>query len=137
VDYTYLGPIRERVKLAMKLDKEIHSLRKKTTSGKWVAEAAEDMEIDMDDDLIEDEDLQYERKRDKDRIQIEKAELSALLKKPLVVTTGKEKLQAAITASSLPAHSEAILPSFLLREGYRGSASKANQPKRPKRPKKR
>jgi ATP-dependent RNA helicase DDX24/MAK5 len=85
VDHRYIPSVRKRVKLAINLDKEIHQKQKKTYEKNWYIKKAQDLDIELDDDLIkENEDEDFENKRHNQRVESLKNNLKQMLDTPIL-----------------------------------------------------
>lgn len=79
--------VRKRVKAARALEKETHMKRKQRSDRNWYLRAAEEMDIDLDDDLLSDDDEAEKHRRNKKHEQLIgtlKQRLDDLLAKPLL-----------------------------------------------------
>lgn len=86
VDVAFMPSIKKRISLAKQIDKEEHKFRRKKSSNDWVLASAKAMDIEVDEDLLEDLGNSGERKERQEKLRQMKAELSSLLKTPLIPT---------------------------------------------------
>ncbi|KAL9960204.1 hypothetical protein ACROYT_G033626, partial [Oculina patagonica] len=84
VDVTYMSSIRKRISLAKQIDKDEHKFKRKKSNNDWLLASAKAMDIEVDEDLLEDLGDLGERKERQDKLKQMKAELSGLLKTPLI-----------------------------------------------------
>jgi len=84
VDVNFMSSIRKRISLAKQIDKEEHKFRRKKSSNDWILASAKAMDIEVDEDLLEDLGDSGERKKTSEKLKKMKAELSSLLKTPLI-----------------------------------------------------
>ncbi|XP_068714327.1 ATP-dependent RNA helicase DDX24-like [Montipora foliosa] len=84
VDVAFMSSIRKRISLAKQIDKEEHKFRRKKSNNDWVLASAKAMDIEVDEDLLEDLGDSQEIKKRQGKLKQMKAELSSLLKTPLI-----------------------------------------------------
>lgn len=84
VDVAFMSSIKKRITLAKKVDKEEFKFRRKKSRNDWVLSSAKAMDIEVDEDLLEDLGDVQERKQQQGKLKQMKAELSSLLKAPLI-----------------------------------------------------
>eukprot|EP01127_Copromyxa_protea_P024327 TRINITY_DN9502_c0_g1_i1.p1 TRINITY_DN9502_c0_g1~~TRINITY_DN9502_c0_g1_i1.p1 ORF type:complete len:547 (+),score=155.74 TRINITY_DN9502_c0_g1_i1:956-2596(+) len=96
VDHTFYKQLKERVLLAIEIDKLENKISKENHEQSWLKKAAEDMDIELDDIMVREHQDTYEEKQNKLKIKTMKAKLNALLDKPLAASTaGKAAYYAA------------------------------------------
>jgi len=90
VDRGLLPGVAKRVNLARKLDALTHEVRKKKTKKEWFKHAAEEMDIDIDDEILseEDEDVKFHSVQKQKEIAGLKQQLAALLKRAILPKGG-------------------------------------------------
>ncbi|KAJ3286470.1 ATP-dependent RNA helicase [Borealophlyctis nickersoniae] len=81
VEMSVLSNIKQRINLARKIDQEEHVVSKHKHDKNWYKKAAEEMDIELDEDLIGSD---SEDTRAKDRVAAMRRELEVMLSKPLV-----------------------------------------------------
>lgn len=79
----YLLAVRERVKLARRLDKAQHKQNRAASQEGWLKKMAEEADLDIDDDLELEIDEKKTKKKEKTEVEQMRRELKALLKQPL------------------------------------------------------
>ncbi|XP_064625673.1 ATP-dependent RNA helicase DDX24-like isoform X2 [Lineus longissimus] len=79
-----LPAIHARVELARKIDVEEHRVRKANHSNNWFKKAAEEMDIELDEDLLEDTGSREDQRHHKDKLKMMRADLNAVLKASLI-----------------------------------------------------
>lgn len=84
VDITYMSSIRKRISLAKQIDKDEHKFKRKKSSNDWILASAKAMDIEVDEDLLEDLGGVREKQARQGKLKQMKAELSGLLKTPLI-----------------------------------------------------
>ncbi|KAJ7064823.1 ATP-dependent RNA helicase [Mycena amicta] len=89
IDLTLLDQLKARVQLARQIETANHKIKKANHDRKWIKEAAEALEVEIDSDLLsesEDDDkpTKQQRKASDSKNANLKAELKKLLAKPLV-----------------------------------------------------
>jgi len=84
VDVTYMSSIRKRISLAKQIDKDEHKFKRKKSSNDWILASAKAMDIEVDEDLLEDLGDVREKQERQGKLRQMKAELSGLLKAPLI-----------------------------------------------------
>eukprot|EP00056_Hartaetosiga_gracilis_P021671 m.25732 g.25732 ORF g.25732 m.25732 type:complete len:425 (-) comp9202_c0_seq1:167-1441(-) len=83
VDVQFMKPIRQRIKLAAKVEK-LERLRSKTTrENDWFRKAAEDADMELDDHMLKHVDERKEQQRNQ-QLKSLRAELKHSLKQPIV-----------------------------------------------------
>ncbi|KAI9632805.1 P-loop containing nucleoside triphosphate hydrolase protein [Dioszegia hungarica] len=94
IESGFLPKLKERLRVAQAIEKAQHEVKKETHDRNWLKEAAEAMDIDLDDDMLDDGELTFDRphirpqhRRKGNRTESVanlKAELKHLMKEPLV-----------------------------------------------------
>lgn len=102
VDVAFMSSIRKRISLAKQIDKEEHKFRRKKSSNDWVLASAKAMDIEVDEDLLEDLGDSQEIKKRQGKLKQMKAELSSLLKTPLIPSGFSGKYPTKSGALVLP-----------------------------------
>ncbi|XP_014676760.1 PREDICTED: ATP-dependent RNA helicase DDX24-like [Priapulus caudatus] len=83
IDRQYLPAIKERLQMALELDKLEHGLRKETSRVEWFQKAAEEMDIDLDEDLIRHGSDYGQEARVRKQIKAAHRQLAAMLRTPV------------------------------------------------------
>jgi len=111
VELALLDKLKERIRVARQIDAQQHTVKKENHDRKWMKEAADAMEIELDSDFMsasEDEGrpTKHVQKKANGKTAALKAELKALLAQPLVakgvstrfVTSGSRPIAADVVA---------------------------------------
>ncbi|CAH1773944.1 unnamed protein product [Owenia fusiformis] len=83
IEIAYMNTMKARVQLARRIDKQEHGAKKKHVQNDWFLKAAEEMEIDVDDNLLHDMGSSSEQAHSKQELTYMRLELSNMLKQPL------------------------------------------------------
>ena len=79
VNVLYMKAIKKRVTLARKVDERLHTVSKAKSKDNWLKRAAEEMDIIVDDDVLDDKDrtdeAQMKMKREREIVSKIKADL--------------------------------------------------------------
>ncbi|XP_076441282.1 ATP-dependent RNA helicase DDX24-like [Babylonia areolata] len=86
VDADVLRTLKTHVDLAKKIDTEQHRLRKEEVNSNWMQKAADEMDIELDDDLLPQGDSN-QRQQQKSKLKQQKLQLEQLLKQPVLPAT--------------------------------------------------
>ncbi|KAG6377615.1 ATP-dependent RNA helicase [Boletus reticuloceps] len=89
IELTLLDHLKERVRLARQIDVQHHRAKKQNHERRWLKEAAEAMEIELDSDIMSGSDdegraTKHERKRINGQTAVLRAELKEMLSRPLI-----------------------------------------------------
>jgi ATP-dependent RNA helicase DDX24/MAK5 len=106
VDRLNMNSLKERISLALEIDKLEHKIQKTSQHNSWIKKAAEEMDVILDEDLLEEDSDVEENKRNKNRennkLKGLKNKLKALLDKPIVPIGLSTKYLTSSTISNLP-----------------------------------
>lgn len=123
VDTDVLRSARERVLLARKLESEDHRVRRRNYENNWFRRAAEEMDIELDETLI-DKRGQKQAADDRRRLNAMRSQLQKLLKKPL--------FPSGFSGRYLTQHGELQLPKVVGKEKALDAIERAAKKKRTK-----
>ncbi|KAF8137229.1 P-loop containing nucleoside triphosphate hydrolase protein [Boletus edulis] len=89
IELTLLDHLKERIRLARQIDVQHHRDKKQNHERRWLKEAAEAMEIELDSDIMSGSDdegraTKHERKRINGQTAVLRAELKEMLSRPLI-----------------------------------------------------
>ncbi|KAF8438991.1 P-loop containing nucleoside triphosphate hydrolase protein [Boletus edulis BED1] len=89
IELTLLDHLKERIRLARQIDVQHHRDKKQNHERRWLKEAAEAMEIELDSDIMSGSDdegraTKHERKRINGQTAVSRAELKEMLSRPLI-----------------------------------------------------
>ncbi|GFT13107.1 ATP-dependent RNA helicase DDX24 [Trichonephila clavipes] len=83
IDHKIFKLIKDRVTLARSIDKMEHRLTRLNAQNRWVQNAAKDLDVDIDDDLLNDMGDQHEQAAKSREIKAMKKQLKFMLSKPI------------------------------------------------------
>ncbi|GIX94359.1 ATP-dependent RNA helicase DDX24 [Caerostris extrusa] len=84
VDHKVFKLVKERVTMARSIDKLEHRQNRLTAQNRWFQNAAKDMDVDIEDDLLNDVGDEQERAAKSREINAMKKQLKAMLSKPII-----------------------------------------------------
>lgn len=123
VDRINMNSLKERTSLAVEIDKLEHKIQKTSQHNSWIKKAAEEMDVVLDEDLLEEDSDEEENRRNKNReankLKELKNKLKVLLEKPIIPVGLSTKYLTSSTISDLP--------NILLREKGKDTKILANE----------
>ncbi|ORX50692.1 P-loop containing nucleoside triphosphate hydrolase protein [Piromyces finnis] len=123
VDRINMNSLKERTSLALEIDKLEHKIQKTSQNNSWIKKAAEEMDVILDEDLLEedsdDEDNRRNKNKEANKLKGLKNKLKVLLEKPIIPVGLSTKYLTSSTISNLP--------DILLREKGKKTSILANE----------
>ncbi|GFQ80987.1 ATP-dependent RNA helicase DDX24 [Trichonephila clavata] len=91
IDHKIFKLVKERVTVARSIDKMEHRITRQNAENRWIQNAAKDLDVDIDDDLLNDMGDQHEQAKKSREIKAMKKQLKFMLSKSITsrIFTGK------------------------------------------------